>query len=58
MNVPPPGISDEAWADAVRAGFHATDDASRREVEKILAAAVPALGLIPSQSASAERVAS
>lgn len=52
MSVPPAGITVEAWQEAIRAGFHATDEASRREVEDILAAAVPALGLIPVQSAS------
>lgn len=49
MNVPPDGISPEAWQEAIRAGFHATPEASRREIEEILIAAVPALGLIPEQ---------
>jgi hypothetical protein len=61
MIVPPAGITVEAWQEAIRAGFHATPEASRREVEDILAAAVPALGLIPAQTASSvshkERVA-
>jgi hypothetical protein len=50
MNVPPDGISTEAWQEAISAGFHATPEASRREIEEILIAAVPALGLIPAQS--------
>jgi hypothetical protein len=50
MNVPPDGISSAAWQEAIRAGFHATPEASRREIEEILIAAVPALGLIPEQS--------
>lgn len=55
MNVPPAGISEVAWQEAIRAGFHATPEASRREIEEILTAAVPALGLIPAQSQSLDQ---
>jgi hypothetical protein len=58
MNVPPPGITDEAWQEAIRAGFHATPEASRREIEEILIAAVPALGLVPAQAGPANGAAS
>lgn len=51
MTTPPPGIPQDAWDDAVRAGFHATSDASQREVAAILAAAVPVLNRIPRQPA-------
>lgn len=50
MSVPPEGITTEAWQEAIRAGYHATPEASRREIEEILAAAVPALGLVPAQA--------
>ena len=57
MHNAPAGITDEAWEEAVRAGFHATADTSRSEVAEILAAAVPVLHLLPRQ-ASAEGHAS
>jgi hypothetical protein len=49
MRTPPAGIPDETWDEAVRAGFHATSDASRSEVAEILAAAMPVLQQIPQQ---------
>jgi hypothetical protein len=58
MNVPPDGITAEAWQEAIRAGFHATPEASRREVEEILIAAAPALGLVPEQASRVEHAAS
>ena len=58
MKVPPAGISAEAWQEAVRAGFHATPEATRREIEEILAAAVPALGLVPLQGGPPDQNAS
>ena len=50
MRTRPSGISEEAWQEAIRAGYHATPEVSRREVEEILAAAFPALGMVPVQS--------
>jgi ATP sulfurylase len=50
MRTRPSGISEEAWQEAIRAGFHATPEVSRREVEEILVAALPALGMIPAQT--------
>lgn len=51
MSARPEGITEEAWQEAIRAGFHATPEASRREVEEILVAALPVLGLVPAQAA-------
>jgi ATP sulfurylase len=53
MRTRPSGISEDAWQEAIRAGFHATPEVSRREVEEILVAALPALGVIPTQARSA-----
>lgn len=50
MSARPAGITEEAWQEAIRAGFHATPEVSRREVEEILVAALPLLGLIPAQA--------
>lgn len=49
MNQPPEGIPTETWEEAVRAGFHATADATRSEVADILAAALPVLQHVPHQ---------